>query len=59
MCIQLDSKIDNVHVQRDKRIDEVQTQMGREHDGLALKVDAIDQKLSSHITDYEIHSPIT
>lgn len=38
------------------RIDDLRSQMGREHDILAAKVDNIDHKLSSHITDHEIHS---
>lgn len=39
-----------------KRIDDLRTQMSREHDNLAKKVDAIDTKLSEHITNYEVHT---
>ena len=39
-----------------KRIDDLRTQMSREHDNLAKKVDAIDTKLSEHITNYDVHT---
>lgn len=39
-----------------KRIDDLRTQMSREHDNLTKKVDAIDVKLSEHITNYDIHT---
>ena len=39
-----------------KRIDDLRTQMSREHDNLAKKVDAIDTKLSEHITNYDVQT---
>ena len=39
-----------------KRIDDLRTQISREHDNLARKVDAIDTKLSGHITNYDVHT---
>ena len=39
-----------------KRIDDLRAQMSREHDNLAKKVDAIDTKLSEHITNYDVHT---
>ena len=39
-----------------KRIDDLRAQMSREHDTLAKKVDAIDTKLSEHITNYDVHT---
>ncbi|MDE0298517.1 MAG: hypothetical protein OXN17_07795 [Candidatus Poribacteria bacterium] len=39
-----------------KRIDDLRTQMSREHDNLTKKVDAIDVKLSEHLTNYDVHS---
>ena len=39
-----------------KRIDDLRAQMSRGHDTLAKKVDAIDTKLSEHITNYDVHT---
>ena len=39
-----------------KRIDDLRAQMSREHDNLAKKVDAIDSKLSEHLTNYDVHT---
>ena len=38
-----------------KRIDDLRSQLSREHDALAKKVDAIDSKLSEHIANYDVH----
>lgn len=39
-----------------KRIDDLRSQMQREHDILANKVDSLTEAVMNHITDYSIHS---
>ena len=55
----INNRFDDVNVRLNdvnNRIDDLRSQMGREHDILAAKVDNIDHKLTSHITNHEIHS---
>ena len=39
-----------------KRIDDLRSQMSREHDALAKKVDKTNELLIAHITDHKLHN---
>ncbi len=39
-----------------KRIDDLRSQMTREHDALSKKVDFLTEKVIDHVTDYSIHN---
>ena len=39
------------------RIDDLRTQMNREHDALAQKVDTLTDTVTTHISDQTIHQP--
>ena len=38
-----------------KRIDDLRSQMSREHDTLAKKVDNLTEVVTKHISDYSVH----
>ena len=39
----------------DTRVDDMRFQLSRDHDTLATKVDVVDQKLTQHVSDHEVH----
>ncbi|MDE0041224.1 MAG: hypothetical protein OXT74_04260 [Candidatus Poribacteria bacterium] len=51
----LSKNMSNRFEQVDQRFNDLLSQMSREHDDLARKVDAVDRKLDAHISNYEIH----
>ena len=52
----INQRFDDFGKHIEHRFNDLRSQMSREHDTLAQKVDAIDRKLDAHISNYEIHN---